>query len=93
MVACPPLVIPTDTSLTGGCDSNCGLRKCPGGPREVPHSHPLCPLLLGWAGGAGLARSLREAASSPHLGVGLGPSPGAEPRKPPDGRPGHRLHL
>lgn len=83
MVAGPHLVMPTNASLTGGCDRNSGLGKCLGKLRDVPHSHPLCPPLLGLARGTALARGLRGqvAASSPHLGVGLGQGHGAEPHK------------
>lgn len=83
MVVDPHLVMPTDASLPGGCDRDSGLRKCLGKLRDVPHSHPLCPPLLGLARGTALARGLRgqAAASSPHLGVGLGQGHGAEPHK------------
>lgn len=82
MVADPHPVIPTDASLTGGCDRDPGLGKCLGRLRDVPHIHPPCPPLPGLARGTGLSRNLRgEAASSPHPGVGLGQSPGAEPHK------------
>lgn len=96
MAVCPYLVILTDMSLTRGCDRDFGLNKCPRNLRQVPHSHPLWPPLLGLANGAGLAWSLgEEGVSSPHLGVGLGQScstnlTSCQKAVP---RPGHHLHI